>query len=293
MYKIIKKNILSFAGLSIMLLIGLGTAGSSPNSYMSAVYEDDSVVEKDIKKENFTIPGLGMEMVWVKPGKFKMGSPQSDANRYDNERPHDVTLTQGFWLGRNEVTTGDFDKFVEATGHRAHSEMTSELYNSVTGERIRGKNWRNIFDDNSNKPVVGVSKYDAYSFCQWLTEREHKAGRLPEAYIFTLPTEAQWEYACRAGSSTQFSFGDNYSLLYPYANYADRTSKGKNRDRSHDDGYRYAAPVGGLKPNQWGLYDMHGNVYELCADTYWREYQDGEAIDPLGPSGVRRGEYLV
>jgi len=292
MDKIIKKNIGSFAGLSILLLIALGTAGGPPNSYMSAVYLEDSFVEKDIKKiQDFTIPDLGMEMVWVGPGKSTMGSPQSDADRYDNERPHDVTLTQGFWLGRYEVTTGDFKRFVEATGHRAHSEMANALYNSVTGEGIHGKNWRNIFDGDSSKPVIGISKYDAYSFCQWLTEREHKAGRLPEAYIFTLPTEAQWEYACRAGSSTRFSFGDNHDLLYRYANYADRTIKGKDRD--HDDGYRYAAPVGSFRPNQWGFYDMHGNVYELCADTYWGEYQDGVAIDPLGPSGARRDVYLV
>jgi len=293
MSKLVKKNILSLAGLSILLLMALGTAADSPHSYMSAVYVDDPVIDQDMKKEGFTIPGLAMEMVWIEPGKFTMGGPQGDADRSDNERPHDVTLTQGFWLGKYEVTVGDFKKFVEATGHRAHSEKTNALYNSVSNQRIGGKNWRNIFDNNLNRPAVGVSKYNAYAFCEWLTERERRAGRLPEAYIFTLPTEAQWEYACRAGSSTRFHFGGNYIVLYRYANYADRNTKIKNRDRRHDDGYGYTAPVGSFKPNRWGLYDMHGNVSELCADTYYKEYQDGEIIDPLGPAGVRRDTFLV
>ena len=293
MNKVIKKNILSLISLTILLLMGLGTALDAPHSYMSAVYEEDSAVPREIKRENFSIQGLGMEMVWVKRGKFTMGSPETDEDSSDNERPHDVTLTKGFWLGKYEVTVGDFKKFVEATGHCAHSEMANALYNSVTKERIGGKNWRTIFDNELKKPVVGVSKQDAYAFCRWLTERERKAGRLPEDYTFTLPTEAQWEYACRAGSSTRFSLGDSYDELYRYANYADRNTNVKHRDETHDDGYRYAAPVGSFEPNRWGLYDMHGNVSELVADTYWKEYQDEQVIDPLGPAVVQTDSCLI
>jgi sulfatase modifying factor 1 len=293
MNKAIKKNILSLVSLTILLLMGLGTALDAPHSYMSAVYEEDSAAGRDIREEGFTIPGLGMEMVCIKPGRFSMGTPERDEDRCEDELPHDVTLTQGFWLGKREVTVGDFKKFVEATGYRAHSEMANALYNSVTKERIGGKNWRNIFGNDLNQPVVGVSKNDAYAFCEWLTGREHKAGRLPEDYTFTLPTEAQWEYACRAESSTRFSFGDSYDELYRYANYADRNTNVKDRDETHDDGYGYAAPVGSFEPNRWGLYDMHGNVSELIADTYWRAYQEGEVIDPLGPAVVRTDSCLI
>lgn len=293
MNRMIKNNIVSLVSLSILLLMGLGTARDTPHSYMSAIYGDDSALYEAVKEEDFTIPGLGMKMVWVGPGKFTMGSPETEGDRYDNERAHEVKLTHGFWLGKHEVTVGDFKTFVEATGHRPHSEMANALYNSVTKEKIDGKNWRTIFGNDPRRPVVGVSKFDAYAFCQWLTERERGAGQLPEGYLFTLPTEAQWECACRAGSSAGFSFGDDYDVLYRYANYADRNATIRDRDQSHDDGYRYAAPVGSFQPNAWGLHDMHGNVSELCADTYWMEYQDRKVIDPLGPATVRRDRDLV
>ncbi len=293
MNKTVMKNILSLVGLAILFLMGLGTVLDTPHSYMSAAYKEDSAAHRDMKREGYTIPGLGMEMVWIKPGRFRMGSPPDDEGRREDELPHDVILTQGFWMGKHEVTAGGFKTFVEATGHRAHSEMANALYNSVTKERTGGRHWRNIHGSDLNKPVVGVGKHDAGAFCQWLTEREHKAGRLPEGYIFTLPTEAQWEYACRAGSSRRFSFGDDYNLLRRYANYADCNATIRHRDRSHDDGYAYAEPVGRFKPNKWGLYDMHGNVSELVGDTYWKDYQDEEVIDPLGPAGVRRDMYLA
>jgi len=293
MKKIVGKNMLSLAGLLILLFIGLGTAGNAPNSFMSALYLGDSFVDQDIKKESFNIPDLEMTMIWIEPGKFTMGSPQGDEDRYENEPPHEVTLTQGFWMGKHEVTIKDFRKFVDERFYRAHSEKANALFNSVTNEKIEGKNWRNIFDEDSNMPVVGVSKGDAYAFCKWLTEREHKAGRLSEDYKFELPTEAQWEYACRAGTSSRFSFGDDYGALYHYANYADQSTKFENKDPSHDDGYAQTSPVGSFKPNRWGLYDMHGNVSELCSDLYWKGCQEGEAIDPLGPVILLRDKSLV
>jgi formylglycine-generating enzyme required for sulfatase activity len=310
MNKMIHRNILTLMGLSLLLLIGLGTTGGdAPHSYMSAVYLEDSATDQDIEKADFMISDLGMEMVWIKPGVFAMGSPGSDKARKDDERLHDVKLTRGFWMSGHEVTIGQFQKFAEETRHITQSEMAKVLCNSVTGERVAGKTWRNIFDNaagtqgtreqggesehRAEKPVVGVSKRDAYAFCRWLTTREQKAGRLPEAYEFTLPTEAQWEYACRAGSSKRFSFGDNADELYGFGNYADRSSALKNRDETHDDGHKDTALVGSFEPNAWGLFDMHGNVFELCSDTYWKAYQEGETVDPLGPAGVRMAQYVV
>jgi sulfatase modifying factor 1 len=290
----VKRNFFMVIGLCVLLLAALGTTGSdSPHSYMGAVYTDEPTADQDVEKSNYIIPDLRMELVRIEPGTFGMGSPESDKNRNDDERLHDVTLTKGLWLGSHEVTVGQFQQFVQETGHVTQSEMAKVLYNSITGERIVGKTWRDIYDDPLDKPIVGVSARDAYAFCRWLTNREQKAGRLPEAYEFTLPTEAQWEYACRAGSSTRFSFGDGVDELCRYGNYADRSSDLKDRDEDHDDGYKDAACVGSFQPNAWGLYDMHGNVFELCSDTYWGIYQDGETIDPLGPAGVNMAKYVV
>ncbi len=289
----LKKNLLMLAGLAVLLVLGLGTTLDEPHSFMSAVYVGDPEIEQAMLRRDFGIPGLAMTMKWLGPGDSMMGSPEEEAGRSNDERLHRVRLTRGFWLSTHEVRTADFAEFVAATNHRTHSEMAHSLYNSVTKERIAGKTWRNAFDDSANTPVVGVSLRDAYTFCQWLTERERKAGRLPDAYVYTLPTEAQWEYACRAGRMTRFSFGDDSAALHEYANYADRSSDPKDRGPEQDDRFPQAAPVGSYRPNPWGLYDMHGNVAELCADTYWKGYQEGEVIDPLGPAGLRRDQVLV
>jgi formylglycine-generating enzyme required for sulfatase activity/Leucine-rich repeat (LRR) protein len=253
----------------------------------------DSQIEPNLEQRDFSIPGLAITMKWLRPADWTMGSPEDEGGRSKDERRHQVKLTRGFWLSKHEVCTADFAEFVTATGHRTHSEMANALYNSVTKERVAGKTWRNAFADNANKPVVGVSLWDAYAFCRWLTERERKAGRLSDAFLYTVPTEAQWEYACRAGRVTRFSFGDDSGALLQYANYADRSSNLKEWDLEQDDGFHQPAPVGSYRPNAWDLHDMHGNVSELCADTYWEDYQEGEVIDPLGPAGLRREQYLV
>jgi formylglycine-generating enzyme required for sulfatase activity len=120
-------------------------------------------------------------------------------------------------------------------------------------------------------------------FCRKLTERERAAGRLPAGYEYTLPTEAQWEYACRAGTTTAFGYGNSEGSLYQYGNYCEssNTNDLSWKDTSHNDGYDKTAPVGHYKPNAWGLYDMHGNVWEWCSDWYG-DYPSGSATDPTG-----------
>ncbi len=290
---VLKKNLLMLVGMAVLLFLGLGTTLDKPHSFMSAVYIGDSQIEQGLEERDFNIPGLAITMKWLRPAEWTMGSPEDEVGRSKDEHLHQVKLTRGFWLSKHEVCMADFAEFVKATGHRTHSEMANALYNSVTKERMAGKTWRNAFAENARKPVVGVSLWDAHAFCRWLTEREQKAGRLSDAYLYTVPTEAQWEYACRAGQGTRFSFGDDTGALHQYANYADRSSGLKERDPEQDDGFPQAAPVGSYLPNAWGLYDMHGNVSELCADTYWKDYQEDQSIDPLGPAGLRRDQYLV
>jgi len=133
-------------------------------------------------------------------------------------------------------------------------------------------------DAGKDAPVEKVSWEDAMAFCGKLNEREGQAGRLPEGYKYSLPTEAQWEYACRAGTTSVFSFGD--SLSSQQANFDGEEPYG---DAEIGPYLGTTSPVGNYPPNKWGLYDMHGNVREWCYDWYG-EYGTGVVTDPIGPS---------
>jgi formylglycine-generating enzyme required for sulfatase activity len=194
------------------------------------------------------VPDLGLEMVWIKAGNFIMGSPRLEIGRYDDEGPRTrVTLTKGYWLGRYEVTQGEW-------------------------QALMGSNPSCFKNAGARAPVEQVAWDDAMEFCRKLTERERGAGRLPAGYEYTLPTEAQWEYACRAGTVGPYSgkaaFGD--------LGWFDQNSG----ETTH--------PVGQKRPNAWGLCDMHGNVWEWCRDWYG-SYPVGSVRDPAGPAtGVHR-----
>jgi formylglycine-generating enzyme required for sulfatase activity len=194
-----------------------------------------------------TVPGLGLELIEIKPGTFLMGSPASEADRQSDEGPQtQVTISKSFWMGKFQVTQGQ--------------------YEAVTGTNpssLRG---------NPNLPVERVSWEDAARFCAKLTQKERQAGHLTAGQCYRLPTEAEWEYACRAGSTTRFSFGDDpqYIELEEYGWYA-----GNSEKQTH--------PVGSKVPNAWGLYDLHGNVREWCLD--WKgAYLGGSVADPQGPA---------
>jgi formylglycine-generating enzyme required for sulfatase activity len=198
-------------------------------------------------------PTPGQRFVWLPAGTFTMGSPASEQDRYSNEGPQTlVTLTRGFWMGRYEVTQGEY-------------------------LAVMGSNPSYVTGD-TNRPVENVSWYDATNYCAKLTVRERAAGRLPAGWEYRLPTEAQWEYACRAGSTNRFSYGDDpgYTELGYYAWYT-----------SNSIGTTHA--VGGKLPNLWGLYDMSGNVWEWCLDWYGT-YPGGSVTNPQGPA---TGSYRV
>jgi formylglycine-generating enzyme required for sulfatase activity len=193
------------------------------------------------------IADLNLELIWVAPGTFTMGSAPEEPERNQAEGPQmEVTLSRGFWLGKTEVTQAQ--------------------YQAITNENP--STFKNV---GPNAPVENVSWQDAMAFCEKLTAREAAAGRLPDGYAYTLPTEAQWEYAYRAGTTG----------AYPDEPAATSWNAGNSGETTH--------VVASKKPNPWGFYDMPGNVLEWCYDWYGN-YPGGTMTDPTGP---HRGYYRM
>jgi formylglycine-generating enzyme required for sulfatase activity len=187
-----------------------------------------------------------MKFAWIPGGTFPMGSPKSEKGRIEDETQHQVTLTRGFWLAIHPVT--------QAAWRTVMGQDHWLAVHPCHGDSFRG-------DD---LPVNGVYWKECQDFLRRLSRKDGHSSRLP--------TEAEWEYACRAGTTTPFYFGKTIST--DQANYND----GRHR---HDQ--LKTTPVGSFPPNAWGLYDMHGNVLERCSDWYG-EYPTGEVVDPQGPA---------
>ena len=209
--------------------------------------DDDGVADGDDGTVSLLLGGASMEFVWIEPGVFQMGS---DTGRRDESPVHEVEISRGFWLGKYEVT--------------------QEQWKSVMDEEP----WsgRILVESNPSHPAVIISWDEVQEFIRRLNEDAGKD-------LYRLPTEAEWEYACRAGTQTRWSFGDDESLLPEYAWY-------------HGNNYftEGAKEVGTKKPNPWGLYDMHGNVWEWVQDWYDEDYYSRSVRnDPQGPtSGLGR-----
>jgi len=206
---------------------------------------------------------IGMIFVRIGPGKFMMGTPLDESGRYPNEKLHEVRITRAYLLGAHEVTRGQFRIFVKDTRYKSEAEKAGfALLWLGTWERRSGGSWRYPgFEQTDDHPVVNVSLNDSLAFAQWLSRKESRHYRLP--------TEAEWEYACRAGTQTAYPWGNNPDDGGGFANAADQTFKRRFPTVTTfpwDDGFVYTAPVGSFKPNSWGLYDMIGNALEWCSD---------------------------
>jgi formylglycine-generating enzyme required for sulfatase activity len=190
---------------------------------------------------------IGMKLVLIPKGTFMMGSPESEEGRYKNETQHEATISKDYYLGVYEVTQAQYEK--------------------IMGNNPSAYQGAKVADLNADLPVEKVSWDDAVDFCKKLSDlpEEKKANR-----EYRLPTETEWEYACRAGSKTIYSFDDEEGLLPEYGWF-----KRNSSNRTHT--------VGLLEPNAWGLYDMHGNVWEWCSDWYG-EYPKGAVSDQSGPT---------
>jgi formylglycine-generating enzyme required for sulfatase activity len=231
--------------------------------------------------------GVSLELVRIPAGGFLMG----DAGGEDDESPATaVKIERPFWMGRVEVTNAQFARF-----NPAHESRFEHRSSWMFSEEYLG--WRL---DEPQQPVVRISWQEAMEFCRWLSAR---AGA-----NVTLPTEAQWEYACRAGSADSLWYGDLDADFSGFANMADRNMRRLAdegwrpkspdlvpRDDRFDDGALVTAPVGAYRPNRWGLHDMHGNVAEWTRTAYRAyPYQTGDGRDTVGPEGekvVRGGSW--
>jgi formylglycine-generating enzyme required for sulfatase activity len=230
---------------------------------------------------------VGMKLVFIPPRKFLMGSPESESGREAQEVQHEVELTKGFYLGAQEVTVGQFKQFVADTKYQTDGERDGKgAYGANEADKIEAMHarftWKTPgFEQTDEHPVVDVSWQDAKTFCDWLSQKEKKTYRLP--------TEAEWEYACRAGTKTAYVHGDDPEGLATVGNGADATARAKFLGWSigiqGTDGHLFTAPVGQFKANPFGLYDMHGNVWEWCEDWYEpNSYPRDKQIDPTGPA---------
>lgn len=215
------------------------------------------------RSENIVVElrdGVAMEFVWIEPGTFLMGSPASSPARGGDEGPqHAVSISKGFYLGKFEITQA---QWVAVMG---------------TAPWTR----RKYVQAEPNHPAVYISWVDMQEFLRRLNEAADRD-------LYRLPTEAEWEYACRAGTTTSRSFGDDESQLGDYAWYLENVGDARGK---------FAQPVGSKQPNPWGLYDMHGNVWEWVQDWYSNSYANAKQIDSTGAASgstrVMRGGGFV
>ena len=256
-------SVAALGGVSVLaLLLGAGLAVKNAGDLgtvhrrLQAAHRRAAAGVERVKKHmkpnqkaigDLIVNSVGVILVPVPAGEFTMGSPAFEADRTDDETQHRVKITKPFYLSVHEVTQQQY-------------------------EVVMGNNPSEHKD--ANNPVENVSWYDAIEFCQKLSKQE--------GVEYRLPTEAEWEYACRAGTTTTYSFGDSASQLNEYAWYlANSGSQSYQPSTTH--------PVGEKLPNAWGLYDMHGNVYEWCQDWYAAYGSENVVFDPTGPaSGERR-----
>ena len=210
----------------------------------------------DTRPEN----SVGIKMVWLSADSFTMGSPLDEKGGDTNEGLVEVKLTEGFWLGQTEITQSQWTQLMGTSPWRGKSNVRE------------GKNYAASF----------ISWDDAISFVEKLNSKEHGSGSLPNDWKYSLPTEAQWEYACRGGKKSAFSFGDDPR---EFSNY------GWSAENAFEKGEPYSHEVGKKRPNEFGLHDMHGNVWEWCKDNFNAKLSGGTnpIIDNDGPLRVNRG----
>jgi len=265
------------------LLVALGWLAHDPAP--AQVPDKLPVVEKATHKA-FTeklADDVSFEMVPIPGGAFMMGSPDSEKGRGSDEGPQHPVQIKPFWMGKFEVRWDEYDYFwLKRPGGpppRKIPEKTDKLPDALTSPTptYEDPTFGHCKDGKTGMPCLGITHHAAMEYCRWLQDKTKKAYRLP--------TEAEWEWACRAGTTTAFSFGDDPKQLGDYAWIDDNAD-----ERSHK--------VGEKKPNPWGLYDMHGNVAEWCLDRYKKDFYADQpttklTLLPFNPPTENRYPYVA
>jgi formylglycine-generating enzyme required for sulfatase activity len=288
---------LALGAIALFILVGMGKKPPRP----------DEGPEKEV------VNSIGVRLVLIPAGEFMMGGQEPaeelarafaahnrKAEEFRDEYPrHRVRITRPFYLGKYEVTVGQFRQFVEQSGQKSEPERDGQGgwgFNATT-KKCEGRNprytWRNPgFPQTDEHPVVNVTWNDAVAFCDWLTQKE--------GVRYRLPTEAEWEYCCRAGTNTRYHNGNDPAALTEVARVAD--AKGRtvfphvqDLEVVEEGPSSFTARVGSYPPNAWGLHDMHGNAWEWCSDWHANTYYSVSPVDdPQGSEDedavrVRRG----
>ncbi len=236
---------------TLIVCVAALASGVGVYCYLDAVQPKDG--SKEIKNS------IGMTLVRIPPGAFVMGSPDKELHRQGDETQHEVAITTAFYLGTLEVTQGQYDKIMG---------VNPSHFSAKGGGKQQVKD-----RDTTAYPVERVSWADAVEFCKKLSAKEEKTYRLP--------TEAEWEYACRSGTNTVFHTGNDFNSTLANINGLGYSSYGKETGGPF---YRCTVAGGEYKRNNFGLFDMHGNVQEWCADWYAADYyKSSPKNDPLGP----------
>jgi len=265
--------------IALLVFSALGTDGLAADVDLAAV--------KQTKASEWTVPGLDLAMRRIPGGSFQMGSPSNEGARDDDEQQHKVKISKPFYMAIYEtrqreyyplMIRADFD--LEAWRYQRgplHEGAAWTYRARMDGRRICGGAACPPIARTDLNPMECVPWARAMLFCKKLTDVERAADRLPNGYVYRLPTEAEWEYACRAGTTGPYSFDGDYNKWNVLNTYACLFKAG---------GYKALATAptpDDRKPNAWGLYDMHGNVFEWCLDWYG-PYAGGPATDPVGPA---------
>jgi sulfatase modifying factor 1 len=247
-------------------------------------------VDNALRAGDVRINEIGMSFTRVPAGHFERGSPEHEVGRSENEGPvRRIQISRDFEIGVHEVTNGQFGAFVDATGYVTDAERDVGGGFGIDFEtgrvlQVSGIDWREPgfpdFTPGDKHPVLLVSWQDAEAFCQWLSEVEGRVVRLP--------TEAEWEYAARGGTTSAWWMGDDPEALRDAANVADASLSREmpiaEWAADWDDGYPFLAPTGSFEANPFGLHDIHGNVWEWCSDWYGSHaYENASDADPGGP----------
>ncbi len=296
----IRKITLSLRILVAACVIGIGTLPAdavedtpqAEKKTAAKVTAEDIAALKSVEAKSWTVPGIDMEMVLIPKGTFTMGSPENEQFRRDDEAQRKVTISKPFYMGLYEVTQEQFygltipDYDLQAWTHfrgpiadggAFHFRKQPPGVNHIYGKELQPK-----------FPMECFSWTRAVRYCRDLTTVERKAGRLPEGYEYRVPTEAEWEYACRAGTTGTFNIDVDIEKLKTEA----EASKGDLSKQKYLNTFAFAWSTnprwsrtdkvgGGRKPNAWGLYDMHGNVAEWVLDTYAPYSEQKSTTDPV------------